>query len=763
MPEAKPKPGRGSWLIANATVFIASGCVMIIEIVAGRVVSQHLGQSLYTWTSIIGIILAGISVGNYLGGRLADRYEPRRTLAVMFIIGSATCLTIPVLNIAMGNLRLLWSFAWPARIVVHVAVTFIVPSVILGTISPLVAKMALASREEVGRTIGDIYACGAAGSIAGTFLAGFYLISWMGNTAVICVVAGVLAMLAVYYGFRMKGVYLWLVVYLAAFAAAFGPGDALASVGARLHLREPIDPDIRYLEESNYGRVMVREPKPGLRSMYLDKLLHTKVNLNDPLDLRYEYTWIYDAVTDALVPPGEPIHAMIIGGGGFAYPRYLELVRPGSYIEAHEIDPVVTKAAHEAMGLPKDTSIEIFNTDARHRIDDLIHRKKEGKDKDIPSFQVIYGDSINDYSVPYHLTTREFNEALYSLLDEEGAYILNLIDIGTAGHFLASIVTTCRATFPHVSVFSSNRALDKRDTFIVVCTKRPRDFSPVVEHLRKTRRFRGALLSEGTVQEIIDRARAVVLTDNFAPVENLLAEVVRSDRSDAVANYVAEAVKAAEAQDFDRAIRDFTSALEFSPDHPDLLYNLGLVYFQQGNRPEASRAFQRALEDAPTHFNARQTLGTLLMQNKQIEAAIEQWRILKRQYPGNAQVSYDLGHALASWGDIKAAAGHWSDAVRIEPSHARAHDSLGTVYSRAGDRESALRHYLLAVRHEPLRVTARLNLALEFMEMGRLEAAVAHLRIAQAQQPDLPAASNLLQKALLDMRNRADSGEKLKE
>ena len=73
-----------------------------------------------------------------------------------------------------------------------------------------------------------------------------------------------------------------------------------------------------------------------------------------------------------------------------------------------------------------------------------------------------------------------------------------------------------------------------------------------------------------------------------------------------------------------------------------------------------------------------------------------------------------------------------------------------------------MRHYLLAVRHEPLRVTARLNLALEFMEMGRLEAAVAHLRIAQAQQPDLPAASNLLQKALLEMRNRADSGEKLK-
>jgi len=767
--EAKPKVG--DWLIPNATVFIASGCVMIIEIVAGRVVSQHLGQSLYTWTSIIGVILAGISLGNYLGGRLSDRFDPRRTLAVMFIIGSATCLTIPAINIAMGSFRLLGDLSWPNRIVLHVAITFLTPSIVLGTISPLVAKMALARSRQVGRTIGDVYAWGAAGSIAGTFLAGFYLISWLGNTAVICVVSGVLALLAICYGVRMKGVYVWMIAYLAVFAAAFGPGDAMASAGSALCLREPVDPEVLYLEESNYGRVLVREPEPGLRSMYLDKLLHTMVNINDPLDLRYEYTWIYEAITDTLVPAGEPIRAMVIGGGGFAYPHYLELVRPGSYIEVYEIDPEVTEAAFQAMGLPRDTELKIFNDDARHRVQELANRKRAGEE--VPSFQVIYGDSINDYSVPYHLTTREFNEDLYALLDQDGAYILNLIDIAEVGHFMSSIVTTCRATFPHVQVFTRVNDMKARDTFIVVCTKEPRELAPVVDRLREERRFRGALLADSTLQSIIDRSRSLVLTDNFAPVENLLTGVVRRDSGDVLANHVADAVEAAEKGNFMRAADLFRRALEFSPGNPDLYYNLGVTYLEMRAPEEALRAFEDALQSDPRHFKARQQVGTLYMHLSRMEEAIEHWQILKQDYPDVASVYYDLGHAFAASERMKDATDCWEEAVRLDPAYTAAHDSLGTAYSQSGDSETALRHYGIAVKLDPNRTTARINLAHELIDSGRLEEAVTHLRIAIAQRPDIPAASNLLERALAalkllhgaldDQQNQALSAEKVEK
>ena len=52
---------------ANIVVFIASFCTLVIELIAGRIMAPYIGVSLYTWTSIIGVVLAGISVGAYLG------------------------------------------------------------------------------------------------------------------------------------------------------------------------------------------------------------------------------------------------------------------------------------------------------------------------------------------------------------------------------------------------------------------------------------------------------------------------------------------------------------------------------------------------------------------------------------------------------------------------------------------------------------------------------------------------------------------------
>jgi len=728
------------WLVPNATVFVASGCVMIIEIVAGRVVSQHLGQSLYTWTSIIGIILAGISVGNYLGGRLADRFDPRRTLAVMFVVGSATCLTIPAVNVVMGHWSLLWQLSWPTRIVIHVAVTFLTPSMILGTISPLVAKMALGRSRQVGRTIGDVYAWGAAGSIAGTFLAGFYLISWLGNTAVICVVAGILVLLSVFYGFRMKGVYLWLVIYLMVFAAAFGPGAALGSIGSAIRLREPADPEIRYLKESNYGRVMVREPEPGVRLMYLDKLLHTKVNLKDPLDLRYGYLDIYAAVTDTILPAGEPIRAMVMGGGGFAYPHYLELVRPGSHVEVCEIDPEVTKAAFATMGLPRDTALKIFDMDVRHRIQDLVTRKRAGED--VPGFHVIYGDSINDYSVPYHLTTREFNDALYELLDPDGAYILTLIDIAEEGNFLSSIVRTCRATFPRVQVVTSSNARDRRDTFVVICTRNPLDLQPAISSLGdEDRRFRGAVIPDATMQRIMDRSRALVLTDNFAPVENLLAGVVRKDTEFVLVNYMQAAVKHAKKGNLPRAMKFFNRALRINPGDPDIYLNMGVAHTKLGSLSDAYQAYEAALHSDPMHFGARREIAMLLIQINQVCKAIEHWEVLKKQYPENASVYYDLGHAYVRKDLMQEAMSNWREAVRLNPRHAAAHNSLGTGSSRSGNSEAAIRHYQLATKHDPGNASARFNLAQELIDAGREDESIPHLKLLEA----TPAASNLLQ------------------
>ena len=97
---AEPTSRLAGWLWRPAIiVFLSSACIMVLELVAGRIIAPHVGVSLYTWTSVIGVVLAGISLGNYIGGRLADRCPPaqgRRLLGLIFVISGlaapfATC------------------------------------------------------------------------------------------------------------------------------------------------------------------------------------------------------------------------------------------------------------------------------------------------------------------------------------------------------------------------------------------------------------------------------------------------------------------------------------------------------------------------------------------------------------------------------------------------------------------------------------------------------------------------------------------------
>jgi MFS family permease len=193
-----------SLFIPCATVFISSFCIMVIELVAGRIIARFLGSSLYTWTSVIGVVLAGITIGNYTGGRLADRFKPVKVLSILFAICALACIATIVLNNLVGGWTWLWHFNWPARILLHVAVVFLLPSALLGTISPVVAKMALERGLPTGRTVGDIYACGAAGSIAGTFAAGYYLIALMGTISIIFCMAAVMVVMALLYGAALR-------------------------------------------------------------------------------------------------------------------------------------------------------------------------------------------------------------------------------------------------------------------------------------------------------------------------------------------------------------------------------------------------------------------------------------------------------------------------------------------------------------------------------------------------------------------------------
>jgi predicted membrane-bound spermidine synthase len=288
--------------VPSGTVFLSSFCIMVLELVAARLIARHLGSSLYTWTAVIGVVLAGITIGNYLGGRIADKFPARKTLAVLFALASAACIVTVIANNLVGGWVWLWRFNWPMRVFSHVSLVFLLPSVLLGTISPVVAKMALERGLPTGRTVGDIYAWGAAGSIAGTFATGYYLIAVMGTIEIIWTVGGVLLLLAICYWARLWVLYVWAAIFIALLTLGLVPAGWAKDAGAGMALRDKADPDIIYEDESQYCYIAVKRvsENPDRRAFMQDKLRHSDIIMGDILDLQYSYERIHAAMTHLL-------------------------------------------------------------------------------------------------------------------------------------------------------------------------------------------------------------------------------------------------------------------------------------------------------------------------------------------------------------------------------------------------------------------------------------------------------------------------------
>jgi hypothetical protein len=127
-----------SFINPYAVVFGASACGLIIEIVAGRILAPSISVSLYTWTSIIGVVLAGISLGSYLGGRVAGRFPSLVTLGLILLAAGVSSLTI--LPLAGWVPSLLNFLPVVSRIIVLTTALFFLLSLILGMVTPVVIK-----------------------------------------------------------------------------------------------------------------------------------------------------------------------------------------------------------------------------------------------------------------------------------------------------------------------------------------------------------------------------------------------------------------------------------------------------------------------------------------------------------------------------------------------------------------------------------------------------------------------------------------------
>jgi hypothetical protein len=300
----------------------------VLEIDAGRILAPAIGTSLYTWTSVIGVVLAGLSLGNYLGGKLADRRPGRSTLSYLYLGSAVASGLILVLSRDLTNIAAPAGWSAPLQVLWLSTILFFGPSVLLGTITPMIVKLSLGSLDETGHVVGRIQAAATLGSIVGVFMTGFLLISAFGTRAIVADVTVLLLGLAI----ASNPPWAELSPQASRSAATVVTASALVTLAVAGLTVTYDDPCLR---ESNYYCIRVyTDPSGEFKQLSLDVLINGIVSVRDPTRLVYPYERLYGQVVDAKYPSNRPVKAFAIGGGTYTFPRYLEKKHRGCTLVA---------------------------------------------------------------------------------------------------------------------------------------------------------------------------------------------------------------------------------------------------------------------------------------------------------------------------------------------------------------------------------------------------------------------------------------------
>jgi spermidine synthase len=271
------------------------------------------------------------------------------------------------------------------------------------------------------------------------------------------------------------------------------------------------------MRDSPYSHITVKNTEKGTkRILIMDGLIHNMHDLTNPDNLLYEYERIFLALTETFLrDPNRSTKTLTLGGGAMTFPSYLARNYRQARHTVVEIDPKVVEVAYRYFEVPRTEILHIHTVDARLFV--------QGRQRIEAPWEVIYLDAFNSFSIPYHLTTREFTQGVEKLLHPEGILLANAIDIPRYGRFLGAYYATLSSVFPHVAIYGSPVVdRDRRSTFVLAAARFPIPY----EELRDSQGNLVAKRLDPVIQEdILRRNGNRPLTDDYAPVENLMIPV----------------------------------------------------------------------------------------------------------------------------------------------------------------------------------------------------------------------------------------------
>ena len=482
-------------------LFVIEAICMVMELCASRVLSPFFGDSNIIWTSIIGIILLSSSIGNTIGGRLADKDDVQKDLCKISLWAAVLILYIPVLSeIILGLLASVISNIKIGAIIGTVLL-FLPSSIAFGMIPPIITKIKLKDLDTAGKTSGTIHAVSTLGSITGTFLGGFFLVPNFGCDNIMLCLTCVTALMVILVGGKNRLKYVGLI-----FAIAI----ACIYVLTKLNLSNAeaiLEGEEEYIAsyDTQYSKVEVvnrRVEGENIRYMLIGNGCESATYVDE--DKKYElvvpYTKYYDLMYKANIDIKD---ALMIGGGGYSYPKYCVSHHPKTAMDVVEIDEQITELAKEYFYL--DDALREFN----NRLNIINEDGKVFINTTDRKYDAVLNDAFTGTTPAESLTTLETVERIHDILNPGGVYLSNIIGSrsGAYSKFLAAEVNTISQVFDYVYIvpcgdMNNEEIIDTTSTNnMVIASDIPFDIPAAVN---------------------MDYKGSIILTDDYCPVDTLI-------------------------------------------------------------------------------------------------------------------------------------------------------------------------------------------------------------------------------------------------
>ncbi len=399
------------------TEFFSGMSVMAVELGASRLLAPYFSSSQIVWTIIIGTIMIAMALGNYFGGKSADKDpDPDRLykrilisavwIAAIPFIGKLVILGVSALLIVTVSTNLL---IWASFIVCMVL--FVFPLFLLGTVTPSLVKYTTDSLNDNGRTVGTLGAFNTIGSIIGTFAPTFITIPAVGTAVTFLIFSGVLLLLALVYFISSHRCRIRCAVCTVLFIGFCISGTALGFAFWEKSLAYEGESVYNYLQvkDSDEKTVLSTNVLFGVQSIYMK---------NGGLSGLY-----YDTAMAAplMSAGGEKSELLILGMGTGTYAKQCLSCFPDMQAEGVEIDSKITDLAYEYFQL--DRNIKVTEYDGRAYLEALRAKRRSGEDK---RYDVIMVDAYQDITIPFQMSTREFFTLVKESLRDGGVMVVNM-------------------------------------------------------------------------------------------------------------------------------------------------------------------------------------------------------------------------------------------------------------------------------------------------------------------------------------------------